>query len=174
MTEVLVDDFLEHVGVKGMKWGVRKSRDGGSSGVKKVKKPIGNGDGKVSGDEAKAAAIAGAKIALKYGAPSAAVAVGATVGLPAVAALGVSVRVLQDPGVQDALAVGAKFTKDVMPNIGSIPMPKVPKISNPFGTNVKSSGPSKFNMNYVNGEWPMIRGADGSMVPNPDYVGLKE
>lgn len=30
MTDVSVEDFLEHVGVKGMKWGVRKSDSGGS------------------------------------------------------------------------------------------------------------------------------------------------
>ena len=48
-----LDDFLEHFGVKGMKWGVRRSRPSGSSGAKKpatkspvTKKPEGKAVGK--------------------------------------------------------------------------------------------------------------------------------
>ncbi len=34
MTDQIVDDFLEHIGVKGMKWGVRRSQN---SGLNKAK-----------------------------------------------------------------------------------------------------------------------------------------
>ena len=54
------DEFLEHFGVKGMKWGVRKDRSGGSNGgkqtrkekkaEKKAKKEGGSSDGSKSGN----------------------------------------------------------------------------------------------------------------------------
>lgn len=170
-TDISVDDFLAHHGVKGMKWGVRRNRDSGSSVKKAPKKPIGNGDGKVSSDEAKAAAKTAAKVALKYGAPSAAIAVGAAVGLPAVAALGVSVRVLQDPAVQDAIAVGARFAKDMAPDMSQIKVPSVdmPKLENPFKTKVVTPEGSstkvetkewmlKDGVGYKPVQWPVDKG----------------
>jgi hypothetical protein len=161
MPDISNEEFLAHFGVKGMKWGVRQNRDSGGSVKKQAKKPIGNGDGKVSADEAKAAGVQAAKIALKYGAPSAAVAVGATVGLPAVAALGVSVRVLQDPGIQDAIGVGARFAKDIAPDMSKIKLPDidVPKMPKFFG----SSTTTEFNGRTYK---------DGKLVDSPS--GTKE
>lgn len=40
-----VDDFLAHVGVKGMRWGVRKNDDGGSSGSSGSNSGGGSGSG---------------------------------------------------------------------------------------------------------------------------------
>lgn len=182
--DILVGNFLEHFGVKGMKWGVRNvDRSTGVTKKKantppKARKPIGNGDGKVSVDEAKAASVQVAKVALKYGAPSAAVAVGAAVGLPAVAALGVSVRILQDPGVQEAISVGARFAKDMAPDMSSIKVPSVdmPKLKNPFSVSSKvtdGGAPSKAKgtrewmikdgAGYTPVQWPLDKGFPPSL-----------
>lgn len=84
--------------------------------------------------DAKETAKKVALVAVKYGAPSAAVAAGAAVGLPAVAAFGISVKALQEPAVQDAIAVGARYTKSLVSDMGDISVPKM-NLPNPnFGT----------------------------------------
>lgn len=47
-----VDDFLAHVGVKGMRWGVRKNDDGGSSGSSGSSGNNSGGSGSGGGDGA--------------------------------------------------------------------------------------------------------------------------
>lgn len=131
------EEFLEHFGVKGMKWGVRNVDRGGSTNRKSSGK-IGNGDGEISKDEVKAAGIAASKIALKYGAVPVSVAVGASVGLPAVAALGISIKALQDPTVQAAASAAGTYAKNALGDMRNIPMPKLPKIKSPFGTKTTS------------------------------------
>lgn len=115
-----VENFLAHYGVKGMKWGVR--RPGGSSSGGRARPK----SGPVSENRA-AAMVVGkevAKAAVKYGLPAGAIALGA--GIPLAATLGVSVKVLDDPSVKEALAPVAKATKEVAKSIGSIKMSDLP------------------------------------------------
>lgn len=98
-----VDTFLAHFGVKGMKWGVRRSASSTSSG------------GSSTREDVKQAGIAVAKVAARYGAPPAAVAaasLAAPIGLPSVVALGVSAKILLDPDAQEAISAAGKFAKD--------------------------------------------------------------
>lgn len=168
MSETQVEDFLAHFGVKGMKWGVRNGSIGSPPRAAKKSAP------RVESTNMAALKVAGkeaAKAAVKYGLPAAAVAVGA--GIPLAATLGVSVKVLDDPAVRQAIAPAGKALKAMVDQVGDIPMPQIPKVSSPFGVKTTRTKPD-FNANYINGEWPMHTNKFGNLVPNPDYVGLKE
>jgi hypothetical protein len=160
---------LAHFGVKGMKWGVRKNPglvsdikvlSGNQKEIAKRRSVDPSKDPKVireqkadekryqkkvaattksAHSDAKETAKKVALVAVKYGAPSAAVAAGAAVGLPAVAAFGISVKALQEPAVQEAIAVGARYTKSLVSDMGDISVPKI-NLPNPnFGTKTVSS-----------------------------------
>lgn len=172
-----VDEFLSgfgvslaHFGVKGMKWGVRKARTSSGGGSPKAKKSTSTSSG-VDMTSMKAVGKEVAKAAVKYGLPSAAIAVGA--GVPLAATLGVSVKVLDDPAVKEALAPVGSAVKSMTKAIGHIPMAEIPKVSSPFGTKIMTKNPD-LNANYINGEWPMHRSDSGDLVPNPNYVGLRK
>ena len=115
---VELDNFLEHHGVKGMKWGVRKAEGGSTSS---------------SGERAKASSASstprrsvpkptsdqlkyvGKELAFGSIGP-AAVMLGA--GPPVSIALGISVGVLRTPPVQNAIKSSAKASASLMKEIG--------------------------------------------------------
>lgn len=106
MTEPTVDAFLEHFGVKGMRWGVRNDvRPSGSAKVAGTS---------VTRDEVKDAGLAIAKKTARYGAPplvAAGAALASPIALPSVVVLGLSARVLMDPDAQAAIGAAAEYTK---------------------------------------------------------------
>lgn len=188
------DEYLEHFGVKGMKWGVRKSRvstTGASSlnranakeqredqkrdAARRAAAGDSSSTSKSNGVDTEALKVVGkevAKAAVKYGLPAGAIALGA--GIPLAATLGVSVKVLDDPAVKEALAPVGSAVKSMTKAVGDIPMPEIPKVKSPFSVKTTRTKPD-FNANYINGEWPMHRSpVSGDLVPNPDYVGLKK
>jgi hypothetical protein len=122
-------EYLEHFGVKGMKWGVRKERStSSSSGGKpqtKAKSPAKAGPDATHNRAA--AMVVGkevAKAAVKYGLPAGAIALGA--GIPLAVTLGVSVKVLDDPAVKEALAPVGQAAKSVAKSVGSVKMSDIP------------------------------------------------
>lgn len=158
MTEQ-VEDFLAHYGVKGMRWGQRKSRDTSTSAKK---------SGRISPEtrrEATEAAKKVGKIALRYGAP---LAVGATVGavaLPLGAAAAVTTKILSDPVAQDALRVGASASKQLMSEFGDIKLPDLPKFENPFGTKTTTRTSTITTIRDRNGDI-VLQDTPGSSVPS--------
>lgn len=115
-------DFLAHHGVKGQKWGVRRSTSV-SSGSVVTKAKAALGDPKVRSE-----AITAGKAAFtvtKYGLVPLAAATG--IGIPAVAGLGISMRVISDPGVRAAVTSAGKYTNTVLKNAGVYKMSDVAK-----------------------------------------------
>jgi hypothetical protein len=111
---------LAHFGVKGMKWGVRRASSTGST------------QSKPKADSRAAAMVIGKEVtraAVKYGLPAGAVALG--VGVPLAATLGVSIKVLDDPNVKEALAPVGNAVKAMSSSMGSIKMSDLPKVPDP-------------------------------------------
>lgn len=100
-----VAEFLEHQGVKGMKWGVRKD---GSAPARPRRGPS-NETYKALGKE------------VAYGSLGPA-AVLAGLGPPVSIAIGVSVSVLRQPAVKGAIARSTKASTDLMREIGETKM----------------------------------------------------
>lgn len=98
-----LDDFLAHYGVKGMKWGVRKS--GGSSSTRR---PV-NSHAKYVGKELAFGSIAPAAMIMGLGPPLS-------------IALGISVGVLRSPPVASAIKQTSKASAELMKDIGSTKM----------------------------------------------------
>ena len=69
------------------------------------------------------------RAAVKYGLPAGAVALG--VGVPLAATLGVSIKVLDDPNVKEALAPVGSAVKSMTSSMGSIKMSDLPKVPDP-------------------------------------------
>lgn len=124
-SDLLVDNFLAHYGVKGMKWGVRRKSTGSSSKSSSKKSSTST----VNRDAAKVVGKEVAKVAVRYGLPVGAAALGA--GIPLVATLGVSAKVLDDPAVQAALAPVGKAVKSMSSHVGSLKMSDLPKLPDP-------------------------------------------
>lgn len=101
-----LDTFLEHHGVKGMKWGVRKAED--SSGSSPTRRPL----PKPSKEQIK---YATKELAFGSIGPAALV-LGA--GPPVSIALGIGIGVLRTAPVQNAIKSTAKAQSDLMREIG--------------------------------------------------------
>lgn len=101
-----LDNFLEHHGVKGMKWGVRKAE--GSSASSPTRRPL----SKPSADSVK---YVSKELAFGSIGP-AAMLLGA--GPPISIALGISVGVLRSPPVSKAIKQTSKASADLMKEIG--------------------------------------------------------
>lgn len=97
-----LDEFLEHAGVKGMKWGVRKSDAPSSSTTKRLPSKT-------------AVTHVGKEIAFGSIGP-AALLLGA--GPPISIALGISVAALRTPPVSSAIKQTSKASADLMKSIG--------------------------------------------------------
>lgn len=133
-----VDNFLMHHGVKGQKWGVRRMSSATSGGGSSSSPSGARGSSPSSSSKAKiqtletkvktaagdpktrAEAITAARTAFtvtKYGVVPLASMTG--IGLPAIAGLGISVKVFSDPAVQAAIAASAKYLDSVTKDVGS-------------------------------------------------------
>lgn len=120
-----MEDSLTHYGVKGMRWGVRRSASGsGGSGSSPKKVTLKVDPAKVKQvmptAQMKTAAATSAKAtkkALDYGAlPLAATAAG--LGFPTVALLGIAVKVLSDPSVHEAVKAGGQYAAGLLSQVG--------------------------------------------------------
>lgn len=101
-----LDNFLEHYGVKGMQWGVRKAE--GSSASSPTRRPV---------PKPSAASVKYVSKELAFGSIGpAAMLMGA--GPPISIALGISVGVLRSPPVSNAIKQTSKASADLMKEIG--------------------------------------------------------
>lgn len=101
-----LDNFLEHHGVKGMKWGVRKAE--GSSASSPTRRPVPRPSGasvKYVGKELAFGSIGPAAMLMGLGPPVS-------------IALGISVGVLRSPPVANAIKTSSKASADLMKEIG--------------------------------------------------------
>lgn len=112
-----VDTFLAHYGVKGMKWGVRNNSDTSSSSS------TSKGDKAAQKAELKAKAAVAGRTALKTAIGPAMVAAG--VAGPVALAVGLGVRTLDTPAVQDAIFAGKDYTNAVLGDVGKTAMSTV-------------------------------------------------
>lgn len=101
-----LDNFLEHYGVKGMKWGVTKS--GSSSSSSPARRPL-SPNAKYVAKELGFGSIAPAAMIMGLGPPLS-------------IALGISVGVLRSPPVANAIKQSSKASAELMRDIGSTKM----------------------------------------------------
>jgi hypothetical protein len=116
----VTDTDLAHHGVKGMKWGVRKSDVGTDIRLTKA--------------QAKRAAVTAGKVAFavtRYGIVPAAAATG-TVALPVAGGVGVGLALAADPNVHKAVRSSAAYSKVVMDEAGKTSMRGLKKFEGRF------------------------------------------
>lgn len=117
------EESLKHFGVKGMKWGVRRVDPSSSAGVRLA--------------AAKSGGLAAAKILATRGLAPALAATG--VGLPLAAAAGISVKMLADPDVREAISAAGSWAKSYAGNSFSDISAKASDFSKNFEIGTKSS-----------------------------------